>query len=33
MLMQLDKDERFTKLEDTFQNVCEDYKRILAMTL
>jgi histone acetyltransferase 1 len=32
-LMQLDKDERLAKLEETFDSVCEDYKRILAMAL
>jgi histone acetyltransferase 1 len=33
ILMQLDKEERFAKLEETFRNVCDDYKRILAMAL
>lgn len=28
-LMQLEKDERLQKLEETFQNVREDYQRIL----
>lgn len=31
MLMQLDKAERQQKLEETFQSVCDDYRRILAM--
>ncbi|KAI0345086.1 histone acetyltransferase type B [Trametopsis cervina] len=31
VLMQLEKDERQQKLEETFQNVCEDYRRILTM--
>lgn len=30
--MQLEKAERQEKLEETFQSVCEDYRRILAMT-
>ena len=29
--MQLDKQERQQKLEETFQSVCTDYRRILAM--
>ena len=32
ILMQLDKQDRQQKLEETFQSVCEDYRRILAMT-
>ncbi len=31
LLMQVDKEERQLKLEETFQSVCEDYRRILAM--
>ena len=31
ILMQLDKQERQQKLEETFRSVCEDYRRILAM--
>ncbi|KIP10311.1 hypothetical protein PHLGIDRAFT_65891 [Phlebiopsis gigantea 11061_1 CR5-6] len=31
VLMQLEKKERQEKLEETFQSVCEDYRRILAM--
>ncbi|EKM55988.1 uncharacterized protein PHACADRAFT_256983 [Phanerochaete carnosa HHB-10118-sp] len=31
VLMQLDKAERQQKLEETFQSVCDDYRRILAM--
>ncbi|KAG9225914.1 hypothetical protein CCMSSC00406_0006464 [Pleurotus cornucopiae] len=30
-LAQLEKSERLEKLEETFQNVCEDYQRILSM--
>lgn len=29
--MQLEKEDRQQKLEETFQSVCEDYRRILAM--
>jgi histone acetyltransferase 1 len=29
--MQLEKDERLEKLEETFQNVKEDYTRLLAL--
>lgn len=29
--MQLEKQERQQKLEETFQSVCEDYRRILTM--
>jgi histone acetyltransferase 1 len=29
--MQLEKEERLEKLEETFQSVVEDYGRILAM--
>lgn len=29
--MQLEKDERLEKLEETFQSVREDYSRILAL--
>lgn len=29
--MQLEKEERLEKLEETFQSVREDYARILAM--
>lgn len=29
--MQVDKKERQEKLEETFQSVCQDYRRILAM--
>ena len=28
--MQLDKEERQAKLEETFQSVCKDYERIMA---
>lgn len=31
ILVQLEKQERIDKLEETFQNVTEDYRRILAM--
>lgn len=31
LLVQLDKQERFEKLEETFQNVCDDYARILGL--
>jgi len=31
VLIQLDKQERFEKLEETFQNVCDDYARILGL--
>jgi len=31
VLMQLEKDERQQKLEETFQNVYQDYRRILSM--
>jgi len=31
VLAQLDEKERLEKLEETFQSVCEDYRRILAM--
>jgi len=31
VLVQLEKQERLDKLEETFQNVVEDYRRILAM--
>ena len=31
VLVQLDKQERFEKLEETFQNVCDDYARILGL--
>jgi histone acetyltransferase 1 len=31
ILVQLDKRERLEKLEETFQSVREDYRRILAM--
>ncbi|EJD53024.1 histone acetyltransferase type B catalytic subunit [Auricularia subglabra TFB-10046 SS5] len=31
VLLQLDKDERLEKLEETFQNVREDYQRILTL--
>ncbi|KIK99725.1 hypothetical protein PAXRUDRAFT_452578 [Paxillus rubicundulus Ve08.2h10] len=31
ILAQLDKEERLQKLEETFQSVCEDYTRLLAM--
>lgn len=31
ILVQLEKQERLEKLEETFQNVVEDYRRILAM--
>jgi len=31
ILVQLEKQERLDKLEETFQNVVEDYRRILAM--
>jgi histone acetyltransferase 1 len=31
MLVQLEKEERLEKLEETFQAVTEDYRRILAM--
>ncbi|KAI0759471.1 acyl-CoA N-acyltransferase [Irpex lacteus] len=31
VLMQLEKEDRQQKLEETFQSVCEDYRRILAM--
>lgn len=31
VLMQLEKEERQQKLEETFQSVCDDYRRILAM--
>jgi len=31
MLVQLEKQERLDKLEETFQIVVEDYRRILAM--
>ena len=30
VLMQLEKDERQLKLEETFQSVCKDYERIMA---
>lgn len=29
--MQLEKPERQQKLEETFQSVCKDYRRILAL--
>ena len=28
--MQLEKEERQAKLEETFQSVCKDYERIMA---
>jgi len=31
VLAQLEDKERLEKLEETFQTVCEDYRRILAM--
>ena len=31
ILAQLEKDERLEKLEETFQSVVEDYRRILAL--
>ena len=31
VLAQLEEKERLEKLEETFQSVCEDYRRILAM--
>ena len=31
VLMQLEKEDRQQKLEETFQSVCDDYRRILAM--
>jgi histone acetyltransferase 1 len=31
ILVQLEKEERLEKLEETFQNVREDYSRILGM--
>jgi histone acetyltransferase 1 len=31
VLAQLEDKERLEKLEETFQSVCEDYRRILAM--
>ncbi|KAJ3568423.1 hypothetical protein NP233_g5719 [Leucocoprinus birnbaumii] len=31
VLMQLDKQERLEKLEETFQSVCDDYARILGL--
>lgn len=31
ILVQLEKEERLEKLEETFQSVKEDYSRILAM--
>ena len=31
ILAQLEKEERLEKLEETFQNVREDYQRLLAM--
>ncbi|KAF9228710.1 histone acetyltransferase type B catalytic subunit [Gyrodon lividus] len=31
ILAQLEKEERLQKLEETFQSVCEDYTRLLAM--
>jgi len=31
ILVQLEKEERLEKLEETFQSVCEDYSRILGM--
>ena len=30
VLAQLEEKERLEKLEETFQGVCEDYRRILA---
>ncbi len=31
VLVQLDKQERLEKLEETFQSVCDDYARILGL--
>ena len=31
VLAQLEEKDRLEKLEETFQSVCEDYRRILAM--
>jgi len=31
ILAQMEKEERLQKLEETFQSVQEDYKRLLAM--